>query len=279
LQVQAALVQGAFVVIALVFVSLGFYWRKQLAGNMEAELAEKSRVNRELERSNRDLQQFAYVAGHDLQEPLRTVARFTQLLERRYADKLDDDAREFMGYTVDGAKRMQALIEGLLELSRVDTRGRPLAPTAMERVTDRAIRSLAARIADTGGTVTREWLPRVLGDEMQLGQLMQNLIGNALKFRHPDRPPTVHVSARRDGRAWIISVADNGIGIEGRHFERIFIVFQRLHAADKYDGTGMGLAVCKKIVERHGGDIWVESVPGEGATFHVRLIDADAPTE
>jgi PAS domain S-box-containing protein len=224
----------------------------------------------ELMRSNAELQQFAYVASHDLQEPLRMVASYTQLLARRYEGKLDQDADEFIAFAVDGAKRMQALINDLLAYSRVGTQGRDFTPTDLNETVDRVIADLTAAIDDTGATVHREHLPTVPGDPVQLDQLFQNLISNAIKFRGSETP-RVDVTAERQGREWRVSVRDNGIGIAPEFADRIFIIFQRLHTRDEYPGTGIGLAICKKIVERHGGQIWLESEPGTGATLTFTL--------
>jgi len=220
-----------------------------------------------LERSNKDLEQFAYVASHDLQEPLRMVASYVQLLARRYKDKLDGDANDFIAFAVDGAKRMQALINDLLAYSRVTSRGKPLGPTDCELILQDALNNLQIAITECGASITHDTLPIVLGDSIQLSQLFQNLLSNAIKFRHRDESPSIHVGAERRDTEWVLSVHDNGIGIDLRHAERIFQIFQRLHTRDEYPGTGIGLAVCKKIVERHGGRIWVESQLGQGATF------------
>lgn len=228
-----------------------------------AQLAERAK---DLERSNMELQQFAYVASHDLQEPLRTIASFTQLLAKRYADKLDDKAREFIGFAVDGSKRMQTLINDLLSFSRVGTQGKALEPVRCDETLDAVLRSLKRAIEESGAVITRDPLPVVLADELQLGQLLQNLLGNALKFRG-DKAPRIHIGAERTGEAWKISVRDNGIGIAPEHYERIFVIFQRLHTKTQYAGTGIGLAICKKIAERHGGRLWVEPAPGGGSTF------------
>jgi PAS domain S-box-containing protein len=224
----------------------------------------------ELVRSNTELEQFAYVASHDLQEPLRMVASYTQLLARRYKGRLDPDADQFIQFAVEGVTRMKRLIGDLLAYSRVGTRGKELAPTPLAKVMNNVLVSLGPIIEETGAEVTVEPLPAVLGDETQLEQLFQNLLGNALKFKGGS-PPRVVVSAEAMDRKWVFSVRDNGIGIDPQYFQRIFVIFQRLHGKDEYPGTGIGLAICKKIVERHGGRIWVESVPGEGATFYFTL--------
>lgn len=241
----------------------------------QSEQVLKARTE-ELARSNRELEQFAYVASHDLQEPLRMVASYTQLLARRYKGKLDADADEFIAYAVDGATRMQGLINDLLKLSRVGTRGKTFTSLDGEKVLSAALSNLEVAIKEAGVEITREAMPTVTGDETQLIQLLQNLIGNAIKFRKPGEPPCIHIACKRIGKTWEISVEDNGIGISPEYFERIFIIFQRLHAKSEYPGTGIGLALCKKIVERHGGRIWVESRPGEGTAFHFTLPDREA---
>jgi len=224
----------------------------------------------ELSRSNAELEQFAYVASHDLQEPLRMVASYTQLLGKRYGDRLEGDAKEFMAYIVDGAGRMKQLIEDLLAYSRVGTRGRDFRPVQLDVVIARARTNLRAALEESGGELTHDPLPGGMGDETQLLQLLQNLAGNALKFRG-EASPRVHVSAADLGTEWEICVKDNGIGIEPQYFDRIFMVFQRLHDKGQYPGTGIGLAICKKVVDRHGGRMRVESAPGRGSSFYFTL--------
>jgi light-regulated signal transduction histidine kinase (bacteriophytochrome) len=228
----------------------------------------------DLVRSNAELEQFAYVASHDLQEPLRMVASFTQLLARRYRGKLDKDADEFIGFAVEGATRMQTLINDLLAYSRVGTRGKPLAPTDCGAVVKMALANLARTVEESGATVAYGSLPSVWADEVQLTQLFQNLIANAIKFKGI-APPEIHISAAKQDSQWLFAVRDNGIGIPPEQRERIFSVFQRLHHRAEYPGTGIGLAICKKIVERHGGRIWVESQPGHGATFYFSLGEGE----
>jgi light-regulated signal transduction histidine kinase (bacteriophytochrome) len=220
----------------------------------------------ELQRSNTELEQFAYVASHDLQEPLRMVGSYTQLLSRRYKGKLDADADEFIAFAVDGVTRMQRLINDLLQYSRVGTKGKEPEPTDSAAVLERALANLGMAIEDNKATVTHDPLPVVMADDRQLEQLFQNLVGNAIKF-HGNEPPRIHIRAERSNGCWMFAVKDNGIGIEPQYFDRIFQVFQRLHTMKEYAGTGIGLAVCKKIVERHGGRIWLESEPGKGTSF------------
>ena len=220
----------------------------------------------DLARSNKELEQFAYVASHDLQEPLRMVSSYVDLLARRYKGKLDADADEFIAYAVDGSRRMQRMIEDLLAFSRVGTRGKPLQPTDANVALDHALSNLQVAIEEARAVVTHDPLPTVMADETQLVQLFQNLIDNAVKFRGKD-PPRCHVSAQDNGNAWVFSVRDNGIGIDPQYFDRIFVIFQHLHPARRYQGTGIGLSICKKIVERHGGRIWIESQKGKGSTF------------
>jgi PAS domain S-box-containing protein len=242
----------------------------------EAEAALNA-AHEELKRSNAELEQFAYVASHDLQEPLRMVASYTQLLGRRYESRFDGDAREFMNYIVDGASRMKQLIEDLLAYSRVGTKGQEPKPVQSEAALRRALFNLRTAMEEASASVTYDPMPEVVADEAQLGQLFQNLIGNALKFRSAS-VPRIHVFVKEEGREIHFEVRDNGIGIEPQYFERIFMVFQRLHNKGEYPGTGIGLAICKKVVERHGGRIWVESrtagptqVTSSGSSFHFTL--------
>ncbi len=244
---------------------------------LQKEIEERNRTEEalkkyaiELGRSNAELQQFAYVASHDLQEPLRMVASFTQLLAERYQGKLGADADEFIGYAVDGARRMQVLVNDLLAYSRVSTRAKEFVAVDCERVLQTVLANLEKTLQETRGQVTHDLLPTVQGDETQLWQVLQNLVGNALKF-HGSEPPRVHVSAQQISGEWRFSVRDNGIGIDPQQADRIFLLFQRLHTRAEYPGTGMGLAISKKIVERHGGRIWVESEPGKGSTFYFSL--------
>lgn len=223
-----------------------------------------------LARSNAELEQFAYVASHDLQEPLRMVASYVQLLERRYRGKLDADAEDFIAFAVDGATRMQQLINDLLMLSRVGTQGKEMQETDCEEVAASALANLKQMIDESGAVVTCTPLPKVIGDHSQLVLLLQNLIGNAIKF-HGQRPPEIKITAESGENQWVFSVSDRGIGIDPQYFDRIFVIFQRLHPRTEYGGTGIGLAICKKIVERHGGRIWVESEPGKGSTFYFTI--------
>jgi PAS domain S-box-containing protein len=220
-------------------------------------------------RTEAELEQFAYIASHDLHEPLRMVARYVQLLGDRYRGKLDADADEFIFYAVDGVTRMQRLITDLLEFSRAGRR-HVAERIAVSWIFDQTLFNLRAAIEESGATVTSSGLPTVAADAMQMMQLLQNLIGNAIKFRG-EEPPRVHVSAESRGTEWVFSVRDNGIGIDPSYFQRIFGLFQRLHGSAKYPGAGIGLAICKRIVENHGGRIWVESQPGQGTTFFFTL--------
>lgn len=231
---------------------------------------ELARYTQELKRSNEELQQFAYVASHDLQEPLRMVTSYMQLLQQRYKDQLDPDAQEFINYAVDGATRMKALIQDLLIYSRVETAAREFSVVDMNGLIKMVQRHLRFTVEETGTEITTDDLPKIRADEQQITQLFQNLISNAIKFRS-DQTPRIHIGAEKEGRFWRFCVQDNGIGIDPQYYQRIFIIFQRLHNRSKYPGTGIGLAICKKVVERHGGTIWVESTPGQGTTFYFTL--------
>lgn len=224
----------------------------------------------ELVRSSRELEEFAYVASHDLQEPLNLVASNVNLLARRYQDKLDKDALEFIGFAMDGTNRLKSLISDLLAYTRVGTRGGTFIPVEMEEILTRVLDQMEPAIEDSGAVVTYDPLPMILGDPEQIMQLLRNLIGNSIKFRSND-PPRVHVGARQLSERWLFFVRDNGIGIYPEYTERVFVIFQRLHSRDEYPGTGVGLAIARKIVERHGGRIWVDSEPGKGATFYFTL--------
>jgi PAS domain S-box-containing protein len=241
--------------------------QKEAAEELERIHHELEDRAKELERSNQELEQFASVASHDLQEPLRIVAGYVQLLAKRYGDTFDETGIEFIGYAVDGVKRMQKLISDLLEYSRVSTRGKEPTPTSSQDALDLARANLQASIEESEARIVQDPLPTVLADGSQLAQLFQNLVGNAIKYRRPGERPQVRVTAEPHNGEWQFEVRDNGIGIEPQYHDRIFGIFERLHGREEYEGTGVGLAICKKIVERHGGRIWVESGPGQGTAF------------
>jgi signal transduction histidine kinase len=237
---------------------------------LEQEIAERRQVEQALSRSNNELEQFAYIVSHDLQEPLRMVRSYLQLLARRYQGQLDQDADEFIAFAVDGAARMQTLINDLLTYSRLTTDAKPFEPTDCTPLLKSVLADLQIAIEESGAVVTYDDLPTVIADATQLRRLFQNLIGNAIKFRG-DRSPEIHLGVERKAAAWVFSVRDNGIGIEQSEFDHIFMIFQRLHPRTEYEGTGIGLAICKKIVGRHGGCIWVESEQGQGSIFYFTI--------
>jgi PAS domain S-box-containing protein len=248
--------------------------RKETEDRLASVASELERRAAELERSNSDLQEFAYVASHDLSEPLRMVSSYVQLLARRYQDKLDSDADEFIGFAVDGVNRMQRLIDDLLAYSRAGTAEYRFGPVDVEELVRDTLVGMQTTVAEAGASVAAGELPEVWGDEGQLRQLFQNLIGNGIKFR-AEHPPRVEVSAERQGRSWLFRVSDNGIGIDPRHAQRIFSVFKRLHGRDEYPGSGIGLSICKRIVERHHGRIWVERSPLGGSSFSFTIPDRE----
>jgi signal transduction histidine kinase len=285
--VAGSLVGFTAVGLAALAINRSLRERTRLNVELRQSLAENTKMldrlhiaGADLTRSNQELEQFAFVASHDLQEPLRKVSSFSQLLAAQYKGKLDAEADEFIGYMVDGAERMQTLIQNLLAYSRLGRRGQPFAATDGNVVLKQALDNLQEAIEASGAVVTSDPLPLVLADEIQLAQLFQNLIGNAIKF-HGAIKPLIHVRAESNGTEWIFSVRDNGIGIDPQFAQRIFVIFQRLHSRHEYPGTGIGLAICKKIVERHGGRIWMESQLGQGTTFQFTLpysVETEQPT-
>ncbi|GAC1526668.1 MAG: hypothetical protein NVS2B6_14210 [Thermoleophilaceae bacterium] len=244
--------------------------RTEIAERAQAEDALRRKTS-ELARSNSELEQFAYVASHDLQEPLRMVSSYVQLFEKKYRGLVDEKADKYISYAVEGAKRMQTLIAGLLEYSRVGREELPPEKVSLDSALDQALANLAPALQETAAVISRDPLPQVLGHAALLTQVFQNLIANAEKFRRPGATPSVHISASKQTGEWVVGVKDNGIGIEAEFFDRIFVIFQRLHTRSEYPGTGIGLSICKKVVERHGGRIWVESTPGQGAHFRFSL--------
>ena len=239
----------------------------ELELRVEERTVDLQHANEDLLRSNTDLTQFAYVASHDLQEPLRTVASYASLLGRRYEGKLDAQADQYIRFVVEGAARMQTLVRDLLAYSRVGTQALKLAPVDVGQLAKTVSESLRVLIAERNAQITHDLLPTVYGDAGRLGQVLQNLLGNALKFSKPDEQPRIHIGAQRREGDWLFSVQDNGIGFDSNYAEKIFVIFQRLHRVGEYPGTGIGLAVCKRIVEAHGGRIWAASEPGVGSTF------------
>jgi PAS domain S-box-containing protein len=256
---------------------------KEANKSLHAEIAERKRAEdklkdavRNLEHSNRELEQFAYIASHDLQEPLRTVSSYVELLGLRYKGNLDEKADRYIAFAIEGANRMSDLINDLLAYSRVGTTAKNFGPVNTSAAVNRATAVLRRSMKESGTVITTAELPEVFGDESQIVQLFQNLIANAVKFRKQNVPPRIHIGAARQNNEWTFSVQDNGIGIEPRFRERIFTIFQRLHTREEYPGTGVGLAICKRIVERHGGRIWVESDAGKGSSFYFTIPDREA---
>jgi PAS domain S-box-containing protein len=250
-------------------------YREHLEELVKQRTVELEKMTDELARSNADLQQFAYAASHDLQAPLRGVEGFVNLFSRRYKGKLDTKADEFIEFIIDGVKRMQVLIKDLLEYSQIEAKEIHWKFMESELAVTQALANLKTAIEESSAIVTYETLPRIIGDSSQMSSLFQNLIGNAIKYRK-EEPPKIHISAERKGDKWLFSVNDNGIGIDPNNLDRIFVVFQRLHTREEYEGTGIGLAICKRIVERHKGNIWIESEPGKGSTFYFTIPDQEA---
>ncbi len=245
--------------------------RKAIVNIVLKQAEELALLAQDLGRSNAELKKFAYVASHDLQEPLNQVSNFVQLLEMRYGNKLDQDAKEFITFAVEGVGQMQTLIDDVLLYSKVDIQGVNCTLTTVEDPLNHALRNLKTRLNEAGATLTHDEMPTLVADSTQLMQLFQNLIGNAIKFRRPETPLTIHIGVARQEDSWLFTVQDNGIGIDLQFTERIFIIFQRLHTRDEYPGSGMGLAICKKIVDCHRGHIWIESEVGKGASFKFTL--------
>jgi signal transduction histidine kinase len=258
----------------LVLVVVGLFVFRPMVLHVRQDIEELRDRAEALERSNSELEQFAYVASHDLQEPLRMIAAYVQLLDRRYKGKLGPDADECIHFASEGATRMHRLILDLLAFSRVGTHGGGMISTDLGHALQGVLDDMQVAIEESGARIRSNGLPHVRADPLQAGQLLQNLVANAIKFRGSGQPE-IRIDASREGDLWHVSVRDNGIGFDMRFAERIFVIFQRLHARDRYPGTGIGLAICKKIVERHGGRIWAESAPGEGSTFHFTLPAAD----
>ncbi len=240
---------------------------------LKYELEQQSH-EQQLQESNERLEQFAYAASHDLQEPLRMVTSYLRLLENRYGDSFDEEGKEFLEFAVDGAERMREMIDALLEYSRVETQGRSFEPVDLDQLLGNVLEDLCIRIEETNATIRTETLPRVEGDRNQLRQVLQNLISNAMTYSG-EGPPEIYLEAEQREGEWVVSVHDNGIGIDPDDQDRVFTVFDRLHSREEYEGTGIGLALCQRIVERHGGDIWVESEPGEGSKFSFTLPAAE----
>jgi signal transduction histidine kinase len=278
---NSALLLGFFLLYAFILSMLQKEYRSRikLIYELQDSLTQLKHTRDELEqksqdlaRSNIDLQQFAYAASHDLQAPLRGVEGFVNLFSRRYKGKLDTKADEFIEFIIDGVKRMQVLIKDLLEYSQIGAKEIHWKPMESELAVTQALANLKTAIEESSAIVTYENLPRIMGDSSQMSSLFQNLIGNAIKYRK-EEPPKIHITAERKGDEWLFSVNDNGIGIDPNNSDRIFVVFQRLHTREEYEGTGIGLAICKRIVERHKGNIWIASEPGKGSTFYFTIPD------
>ena len=281
---NSALLLGFFLLYAFILSMLQKEYRSRikLIYELQDSLTQLKHTREELEqksqdlaRSNIDLQQFAYAASHDLQAPLRGVEGFVNLFSRRYKGKLDTKADEFIEFIIDGVKRMQVLIKDLLEYSQIGAKEIHWKPMESELAVTQALANLKTAIEESSAIVTYDTLPRIIGDSSQMSSLFQNLIGNAIKYRG-EEPPKIHISAERKGAKWLFSVNDNGIGIDPNNLDRIFVVFQRLHTREEYEGTGIGLAICKRIVEGHKGNIWIESEPGKGSTFYFTIPDQEA---
>jgi len=272
---SAAFGTALYTISVLIILSI-FVWNSILSFNKtdrkrkEANKELKKNLE-ELERSNRELQSFAFITSHDLQEPLRTMASYAQLIERRYKGQLDPDADEFLEYMVGGAKRMKSMIQGLLDYSQVEAKSNQFKEISAEKALDNALSNLQYSIDQCHAEVKHDPLPWIFADESQIVRVFQNLIGNALKFRKKDETPKIHISAKKDDNEWIFSVKDNGIGIEDQYFDKIFEVFKRLHAIGEYSGAGIGLSIVKRIIDRHGGHMWVKSSPGKGSTFYFTI--------
>jgi chemotaxis family two-component system sensor kinase Cph1 len=254
--------------ISLVIVGIVVSFLSEHISKREIEFNE---IMEDLRRSNEDLQQFAYVASHDLQEPLRAIVSFSQLLEDKYHDKLDKDGKEFIHFITDGAKKMNTLIKDLLSYSRITTHANPSKLNNIEKIVKNALYNLQEAIKESGAVVTYDKLPILKVDKTQFTQLFQNLLSNAIKFRR-EEPPKIHIGVKKINDEWLFFVKDNGIGIDSKFFNKLFNIFYRLHTKEEYSGTGIGLPICKKIVQRYGGKIWVESKIGEGSTFYFTII-------
>jgi len=254
--------------ISLIIVGIVVSFLSEHISKREIEFNE---IMEDLRRSNEDLQQFAYVASHDLQEPLRAIVSFSQLLEDRYYDKIDKDGKEFIHFITDGAKKMNILIKDLLSYSRITTHANPSKVVNLEKILKDALYNLQEAIKESGAVITYDKMPILKVDKTQFIQLFQNLLSNGIKFRR-EEPPRIHIGVAKINDEWLFSVKDNGIGIESKYFDKLFNIFYRLHTKEEYPGTGIGLPICKKIVQRYGGKIWVESKFGEGSTFYFTIV-------